>query len=115
MAKFEASHMISNGFDQSEKEMINAEMSSFLSLYQAIRHPSLKVKGTLLGNKLVKSLTILIKSLINLRLNTACPKKDRIFFTHLGMESLAMISIFAFSTSIPFLEIHDARQFHVLL
>ena len=67
MAKFEASHMISNDLDQSEKEMIGAKMSSFLSLYQAIRHPSSKVKVTLLGNRLVKGLTVLIKSLINLQ------------------------------------------------
>jgi len=53
--------MISNGFDQSGAEMIGAEMSSFLRFSQAIRHPSLKVKGMSLAKRLVKGLTILLK------------------------------------------------------
>jgi len=34
MAKSKVSHMISNGFDQFEKEVIGAKMSSFLSFSQ---------------------------------------------------------------------------------
>ena len=67
MAKFEASHMISNGLDQSEKEMIGAKMSSFLSFSQALRHLLLKVKGTFLAKRLVMGLAILLKFLINLQ------------------------------------------------
>jgi len=100
MKKSKASHMISNDFYQSGTEMISAEMSSFLSFSQALRYLLLKVKGTCLAKRLVKRLAILLKSLINLLENPTCPKKDQILFTHLGIESLAMIF-----TSIPFLKI----------
>jgi len=66
IAKSKASHIISKGFDQSGVEMIDAEMGSFLSFYQAIRHPLSKVKGMFLTKRLVKGLAILLKSLINL-------------------------------------------------
>jgi len=66
VAKSEASHMISNGFNQSGVEMIGVEMSFFLSFSQAIRHPSSKVKDMFLANKLVKGLVVLLKSSINL-------------------------------------------------
>jgi len=46
--------------------MIGAEISSFLSLFEEIRHPLLKVNGTSLAKVLVKSLAILLKFLINL-------------------------------------------------
>jgi len=92
--------MISNDFYQSGTEMISAEMSSFLSFSQAIRHPLSKVKGTYLTKRLVKGLAILLKSLINLLENPTCPKKDQILFIYLGIESLTMIF-----TSIPFLQI----------
>jgi len=57
MAKSEASHMISNGFDQS-----GAKISSFLSFSQEFIHSASKVKDTSLANRLVKGLAILLKS-----------------------------------------------------
>ena len=54
MAKSEASHMISKGFDQSGAWIIEAEISSFLSFYKAIKCSSLKSKGMFLANRLVK-------------------------------------------------------------
>ena len=69
MAKSEASHMISNGLDQSGTDMIGAEISSLLSFSQEFIHSAAsKVKDTSLANRLVKGLAILLKSLINLRL-----------------------------------------------
>jgi len=55
IAKLEASHMISNGFDQSGAEMVVAKISSFFSFSQALRHPLFKVKDTSIAKRLVKS------------------------------------------------------------
>jgi len=52
--KSEVSHMISNGFDQSDTEMIDAEISSFFSFSQVLRHPLSKMKNTSLAKRLVK-------------------------------------------------------------
>ena len=67
MTKSEASHMISNGLDQSGADMIGAEISSLLRVSQEFIHSASKVKDTSLANRLVKGLAILLKSLINLQ------------------------------------------------
>ena len=51
IAKSEALHMISNGFDQSSAKMIGAKISSFVSFSQELRHPLSKVKDTFLAKK----------------------------------------------------------------
>ena len=61
MAKSEASHMISNGLDQSGADMIGAKISSLLSFSQEFIHSVSKVKDTSLANRLVKGLAILLK------------------------------------------------------
>ena len=66
MAKFKASHMISNNIDQSGAEIFGVDINSFLTFYQTLRHPLSNVKGKSLAKKLVKSLAILLKSLMNL-------------------------------------------------
>jgi len=60
ITKFKASHMISNGFDQSGAEMIGVEISSFFNFSQALRYPLLKVKDASLAKRLVKGLVILL-------------------------------------------------------
>ena len=67
IANSEASHMISNGLDQSGADMIDAEIRSLLSFSQEFLHSASKVKDTSLANKLVNGLAILLKSLINLQ------------------------------------------------
>ena len=67
MAKLEASYMTSNGLEQSGAEIMGVEISYILSFSQALRHSTLKMKGTSLGKRLVKGLAILLKSLMNLR------------------------------------------------
>jgi len=67
MENFEASYMISNGFDQSMAEMIGTKIRFSLRFSQALRHPLSKLKGTPLAKKLVKDLAIMLKSLINLQ------------------------------------------------
>ena len=67
MTKLEASHMISNGLDQSGADMIGVEISSFFRFSQEFIHSASKVKDTSLANRLVKGLAIFLKSLINLR------------------------------------------------
>jgi len=52
--KLEASHMISNGFDQFGADLIGAEISSFFNFSQALKHPVSKVKDTSLAKRLVK-------------------------------------------------------------
>jgi len=66
MAKSKASHMILNGLDQSGGEIMGGEISFILSLSQALRHSSSKMKGTSLAKRLVKGLAVLLKSLMNL-------------------------------------------------
>jgi len=63
MAKSKASYMISNGFDQSDAEIIGVEISSFLCFSQTLGHPRSKVKGMFLAKRLIKGLEILPKSL----------------------------------------------------
>ena len=58
MAKSEAPHMISNGLDEFEAEIIGAEISSILSFSQVLKHSSSKMKGTSLAKRLVKGPTI---------------------------------------------------------
>jgi len=62
IAKSEASHMISNDFNQ-----FGAEISSFFRFSQALKHLVSKVKDTSLAKGLVKGLEILLKSFMNLR------------------------------------------------
>ena len=77
MAKLEASHMISNGYVQSGAEMMGADISSSFSLSHVRKYSSSKLKGTSLVSKLVKSLVILIKFLMNHPLKLACPKNEQ--------------------------------------
>ena len=66
MAKSEASHMISNEFDQFGAEMIGAEIISLLSFSQEFMHSLSRVKDASLAKRLVKGLAILLKFLKNL-------------------------------------------------
>jgi len=54
MIKSEASYTISNSLDQSDADMIGAEISFFLSFSQEFIHSSSKVKDISLANRLVK-------------------------------------------------------------
>jgi len=67
MARFEASHMISNGWVQSGAEMITADISYCVSFFHDLKHPSSKSKGTSFESRLAKDLAILLKFLINRR------------------------------------------------
>ena len=80
MVKSEASHIISNGLDQSGTEIIATGINSILSFSHALRHSSSKMKGTSLAKRLVKGLAILLKFLMNLRQKQACPKKEQMSF-----------------------------------
>jgi len=67
MARFEASHMISNSWVQSGAKIIGADISSCLSFSHDLKHPLSKSKGTFFASRLVKGLAILLKSLTNHR------------------------------------------------
>ena len=67
ITKSEVSHMISKGLDQSEGEMIGAEISSNFNFSHALLHLLSKMKGTSLAKRFVRGLAILLKSLMNLR------------------------------------------------
>jgi len=65
IAKYEASHMISNGFVPLGAEMIGVEISSCFNLSHTFRHPSSKSKGTSFANRSVNGLAILLNSFMN--------------------------------------------------
>ena len=64
IAKSEASHMISNGKDQSGGFIMGAVVRAARNVWKACRHSSLKTNGMSLASRLHKGLDILLKFLM---------------------------------------------------
>ena len=64
IAKSEASHIISNGMDQSGGVIMGAVVRAVRNVLNAFKQSSSKINGVSLANRLHKSFEILLKSLM---------------------------------------------------
>jgi hypothetical protein len=80
--------------------MIGVEVKVFFRLSKAVWNLTLNSKGISFANKLHRGLVILLKSLMNLFYDPACPRNNRISSTIRGGGRLEIISTLALSTFI---------------